>query len=194
MAGSDDDPTRLGGDSTDLDRAARALELRNPDEGLPLFDRIVNGAAEAFGAALLVSVFLIVFLNALGRYVTGHALPWGEEVVIGVVPWISVTGLFLSVRRRELIRITYFEERLSPRTRTVITFAAQILCCGLFGLIAFLALGHVTRFGGDMTPVLGLPKGLTYSAMLVGGVAVALAFLFHIGRAVLAARSGEARR
>jgi TRAP-type C4-dicarboxylate transport system permease small subunit len=174
------DAVSLGGEAADLDLAGRALELRNPDEGRSAFDKTINRIAETFGVALLGSVFLIIFINAVGRYLTGLSLAWGEEVVIGVIPWLSVTGLFLSVRRRELIRITFFEEKLPERLRSVLAALAQILCCGLFAFIGYLAFFHVQRFGGDLTPVLSLPRGITYAAMLVGGTAIALAFAFHL--------------
>jgi TRAP-type C4-dicarboxylate transport system permease small subunit len=170
--------------ASDLDSAARAMELADPDAGAPKLDRAINKAAEAFGASLLISVFLIILINASGRYLVGRSLPWGEEVVIGVIPWISMAGLFLSVRRRDLITITYFSERLQPRTSAIIGALGQILCCSLFGVIAYLALGHVLMFGGDETPVLGTPRGLTYAAMLVGGLAVAIAFLIPLVRSI----------
>lgn len=177
-----------------LERAARELELSDPDEGLSAFDRTVNRVAEAIGAALLIAVFLIVLSNALGRYLFASPIVWAQEVVIGTIPWLAVAGLFLSVRRRGLIRITFFEERLPPRMRALIGFAAQLLACAAFGLIAWLTIGHLTRFGGDPTPVLGLPKGVIDSAMLVGGAAVAIAFGVEAWRRLRRPDGGESPR
>lgn len=163
-------------ESKDFDRAGRAVELADPDVGASKLDRVINKTAEAFGASLLIIVFLIVFVNASGRYMVGRSLPWGEEVVLGLIPWISMAGLFLSVRRRGLITITYFSEGLPSSVRSLISVSGQILCCSIFGLIAYLGLNHVLTFGGDRTPVLGTPKGLTYAAMMVGAACVAAAF------------------
>ncbi len=174
------DDAGTAGDPTDIDRVQRLIELRDPDVGASKFDRTINRIAETFGVALLGAVFLIIFTNAVLRYVSGGAIPWGEEVVIGVIPWLSVTGLFLSVRRRELIRINFFEERLPARVRAVTGAVAQILCCVLFAALAYLAFFHVQRFGGDLSPVLELPRGITYSAMMVGGTAIALAFGYQL--------------
>lgn len=174
-----------------LDRAARDLELSDPDQGLPVFERTVNRVAELFGAALLIAVFLIVLCNALGRYLFAAPVVWAEEVVIATIPWLAVAGLFLSVRRRSLIRITFFEQWLSPSVRAVTGFAAQILASAAFGLVAWLTIGHLGQFGGDPTPVLNLPKGLIDSSMLVGGAAVAIAFAIEAWRRLRRFGDGE---
>jgi hypothetical protein len=84
--------------------ASRQLELENPDRGLPLVDRVINRTAELLGVGLLGGILGIVFANALSRYLLNYSFVWAEEVVISLVPWLAVTGLFLSVRRRQLIR------------------------------------------------------------------------------------------
>lgn len=177
-----------------LDRAARDLELSDPDQGLPVLERTVNRIAEVFGGSLLIAVFLIVLCNAFGRYLFAAPVVWAEEVVNATIPWLAMAGLFLSVRRRRLIRITFFEERFSPTLRALIAVSAQLLCCAAFGLVAWLTIGHVSQFGGDPTPVLGMPKGLTDTAMLVGGAAVAIAFAIEAWRRLRQPGGGEPTR
>jgi len=177
-----------------LEQAARDLELADPDRRLSTFARSVNRVAEAFGAGLLIAVFLIVLSNAFGRYLFGSPIVWAQEVVIATIPWLAVTGLFLSVRRRGLIRITFFEERLPPRLRAPMAFAAQLIGCAAFGLVAWLTIGHLAQFGHDPSPVLGIPKGLTNSAMLVGGAAVAVAFAVEAWRRLRRSNEGQLRR
>jgi TRAP-type transport system small permease protein len=83
-----------------LGAATRQLELEDPDRGLPLGERVINRAVELLGVCLLAGILVILFVNALTRYALNYSFIWAEEVVIGLVPWLAVTGLFLSVRRR----------------------------------------------------------------------------------------------
>jgi TRAP-type C4-dicarboxylate transport system permease small subunit len=160
-----------------VDQASRGLELADPDAGLLPVARMINRSVEAAGVGLLAAIMLIIFANAFGRYALNHSLVWAEEVVIALIPWLAVCGLFLSVRRRQLVRIEYFADGFAPPVRATINALGQLLCVIVLLYLAWVSLQYVQIFGGDRTPYLGLPKGLTSSAFVVGGALAALAFL-----------------
>jgi TRAP-type C4-dicarboxylate transport system permease small subunit len=162
--------------SARIDDASRRLELQDPDRGLPLADRVINRAVELLGVALLGGIFAIVLVNALARYALDYAFVWAEEVVISLVPWLAVTGLFLSVRRRQMIRIEFFLDKFPPPVRRSVAILAELLGAAMLAWLAWLGFNYVATFGGDPTPYLALPKGLFTSALWLGAAAVALAF------------------
>jgi TRAP-type C4-dicarboxylate transport system permease small subunit len=168
--------------------ASRRLELEDPDRGLPLADGIVNRAFELVGVSLLAGILAIVFINAVTRYALNYSFIWAEEVVIGLVPWLAVIGLFLSVRRRQLIRIEFFLDKFPPAGRRLLATLADLLGAVMLAWLAWLGFNYVATFGGDPTPYLALPKGLFTSALWLGSAVVALAF------AVAAWREWRARR
>lgn len=168
-APSDDLGARIGA-------AGRQHELDDPDRGLPLADRVVNRAVEILGVGLLGTILAIVFANALSRYALNYSFVWAEELVIGLVPWLAVTGLFLSVRRRQMIRIEFFVARFDPAGQSLLAAGAQLLGAVMLAWLAWLGFNYVATFGGDRTPYLALPKGLFTSALWIGPAAVALAF------------------
>jgi TRAP-type C4-dicarboxylate transport system permease small subunit len=162
--------------SARIDDASRRLELQDPDRGLPLADRVINRAVELLGVALLGGIFAIVLVNALARYALDYSFVWAEEVVISLVPWLAVTGLFLSVRRRQMIRIEFFLDKFPPPVRRSVAILAELLGAAMLAWLAWLGFNYVATFGGDPTPYLALPKGLFTSALWLGAAAVALAF------------------
>jgi TRAP-type C4-dicarboxylate transport system permease small subunit len=170
-AGSDEDLAARVGDAT------RRLELDDPDQGLPLAERVINRAVEILGVGLLAVILAIIFTNAVTRYALNYSLIWGEEVVIGLVPWLAVTGLFLSVRRRQMIRIDFFLERVPVAARRALAILADLLGALMLAWLAWLGFAYVSTFGGDLTPYLALPKGLFTSALWLGPAAVAIAFI-----------------
>jgi TRAP-type C4-dicarboxylate transport system permease small subunit len=157
--------------------ATRRLELDDPDRGLPLAERVINRAVELLGVGLLAGILAIIFTNAVTRYALNYSFIWGEEVVIGLVPWLAVTGLFLSVRRRQTIRIEFFLEKFPPTAGRTLAILADLLGALMLGWLAWLGFTYVSTFGGDPTPYLALPKGLFTSALWLGPAAVAIAFV-----------------
>ena len=181
---SEEAPSRNGqGAPGDPDLAARSgaasrrHELLDPDEGLPAVERVINRAAEVLGVGLLGGILAIVFVNALIRYTLDTSFVWAEEVVISLVPWLAITGLFLSVRRRQMIRIEFFLDRFPPGSRAALAAFGQLLGAVMLAWLAWLGFNYVLTFGGDRTPYLALPKGLFTSALWLGAAAVALAFI-----------------
>jgi TRAP-type transport system small permease protein len=156
--------------------ASRQLELGDPDRDRPLIDRVVNRAVELVGVSLLAGILAIIFLNALTRYALNYSFIWAEEVVIGLVPWLAMTGLFLSVRRRGMITVAFFLDKFRPATRRALATGADLLGALMMGWLAWLGFTYVATFGGDPTPYLALPKGLFTSALWIGSAVVALAF------------------
>ena len=155
---------------------SRQHELADPDCDLPLAERVINRAVELLGVGLLGGIFAIVLANALSRYALDHSFVWAEEVVISLVPWLAMTGLFLSVRRRQMIRIEFFLDKFTPAVRRTLAVLAEFLGAAMLAWLAWLGFNYVATFGGDPTPYLALPKGLFTSALWLGSAAGALAF------------------
>ncbi|HEX2257751.1 MAG TPA: TRAP transporter small permease [Afifellaceae bacterium] len=161
----------------EIDEASRQLELADPDAALGPVDRFVNRIAEIMGVALFAAITVLIFANAVLRYTTQHSIVWAEEVVIGLTPWLAMVGVFLAVRRGTMIRIDYFYEKLPAAVAGPLVLLGQIWCAVVFAYMAWLSFQYLSFFGGDPTPVLDLPKGIFASALVVGSVAAALAFL-----------------
>jgi TRAP-type C4-dicarboxylate transport system permease small subunit len=175
--GRDRAPDPAGEDlAARIGAVSRQHELEDPDRGLPLSERVINRAVELLGVGLLGGILAIVFANAIARYALDYSFVWAEEVVISLVPWLAVTGLFLSVRRRQMIRIEFFLHKFPPAARRALAFLAELLGAVMLAWLAWLGFNYVATFGGDRTPYLALPKGLFTSALWLGAAAVALAF------------------
>ncbi|MGA0777286.1 MAG: TRAP transporter small permease [Gemmobacter sp.] len=160
-----------------VDRAVQAAELADMDAGLGPFDRAVNKIVEVLGVAVLATILSLVFLNALGRYTGSFILIWGDEIVISLLPWLGMLGMFLSVRRRQIIRIDFFVEKLPAAPRVAINFMASILAAATFVYLAMASFDLMKFFGNDRTIYLQIRKGWFMSALVIGPILAALAYL-----------------
>jgi len=171
--------------------AGRRLELYDPDRRLPPFERWVNRAVEALGALVLCTIVGVVFSNAVARYAFNTSFLWAEELVLLLVPWLAMTGVFLSVRRGTMIRIEYFFERLPRNVRGPVANIGYLINIAVLVFMGWVSLDFLKLFGGDVAPYLDVPTGWSTSALAFGGFGGALAFVVAFHHEWQGRRDGE---
>lgn len=142
--------------------------------------KLIDRVLEVLCAALLAAITLILFANALMRFVLNSPLGWTEELVTGLMLWLTMLGFTLGVRRRESIEIRAFVGRLPVRVQVWLRFATDLLMAAVLLHLAWFAYLYVTKFGGDPSPYLRLPKGFFTAALPVGATVAALVVLFQL--------------
>ncbi len=160
-----------------IDEASRAADFLDFDQGAGRIDRLINRIAEICGVLIFLTILSIIFLNALGRYALGFTFIWGDEVVLSLLPWLGMTGMFLSIRRRQVIRIEFFASLLPGPIYRVLTITASVFAAAVFLWLAVVSLDYVGLFGGDKLLYLPITKGWFTSAMIIGPLLAALAYL-----------------
>ena len=170
--------------------ASRRQELHDPDDGLGPVDRAVNRVAEIIGVSALGSIVLTIFANAVGRYAFNRSIIWAEELVLLLVPWLAMAGVFLSVRRGTMIRIEYFFEKLPRSLRRPLGPLGHLFCACVLTFMAGISVEFVMLFGMDRALYLEVPRMYSSSALVVGGFASALAFIAVLVRERRGTRRG----
>ncbi len=165
-----------------VEQATREIELQDPDAGASRFDRIVNRTAELFGVFLLALLTGLVFLNASARYAFSRSFIWGDELIIAMIPWLAMAGLFLAIRRRNVIRIDFFIEKFPAGPRKVARLAGDLLSAAVFVYLAWVSLEYVRLFGSDQLVYLRWPTGLFSVSFVIGPLLAALAYLITFWR------------
>ncbi len=165
-----------------IEATARRMELTDPDAGLPLFDRLINRVVEIAGVGALVGIVGVVFLNASSRYLLNHSFSWAEEVVQLTMPWLAMTGVFLSVRRGTVIRIDFFFEKIPVPLQPAIAYGGYALNVLTLGFMAYVSLQFVIFFGGDVALYANIPMGVSTSALVAGTAGAAMAYIAEFFR------------
>lgn len=163
-----------------LDEAVKEAELSDPDEGKHWVDRSVNRLVEFAGVCVLTSIVLLVFFNAAGRYTLGLTFIWADEVVLGLLPWLGMLGMFLSVRRRQIIRIEFFVKLFPPGMHTGMSILGSVIAAAAFVYLGIISIQYLQLFGGDRTIYLRLEKGWFMSAMVIGPALAAVAYVLMV--------------
>ncbi len=172
------DPAQAGDDiAGHIEAATRRMELRHPDAGQPPADRIVNLIVEIVGVSVLVAIVAIVFANAVSRYALSYSFSWAEEIVQMGMPWLAMTGVFLSVRRGTMIRIDFFFEKIPARWQGAVAKLGYAVNVGVLLFMAWVSLDFVRLFGGDVALYVQVPMGWSTSALVFGSAGAAMAYL-----------------
>ena len=186
-----------GTDSDDIaekiEQVARSMVFSDPDEGLPLADRMINRIVEVIGVSSLVAIVVIVFSNATSRYGLNHSFTWAEEMVQMLMPWLAMSGMFLAVRRGTMIRIDFFFEKIPKKFQGAIANFGYALNICILGLMAWVSVDFVRLFGGDVALYVEIPVGWSTSALVFGAGGAAMAYFAEFCRE-WRSRSGTTRR
>jgi TRAP-type C4-dicarboxylate transport system permease small subunit len=165
------------------------FELRD-EAGATLIERIVDRTVGAAGAGVIITMTALVFGNAMGRYLFNATAIWADELVVALMPWLAMCGVYLSIRQREMIRIDYFVEKFPPRIRRAIVLSSQLFSAAAFAYLAIGGFQYLNLFGSDTTLYLDLPTGWFTSALLIGSGLVVAAFIIEAARDALSTRNG----
>lgn len=160
----------------EVDKASRATDLAHDDADASRFGRAVNTVAEAAGVAVLGTIVFLVFFNAVGRYAFQYTFIWGDEMVLSLLPWLGMLGMFLSIRRRQIIRIDFFVASRGPALRRALDVASSVVAAAAFLYLAIISFQYLQLFGGDRTIYLRIQKGWFMAAMSVGPALAAAAY------------------
>jgi TRAP-type C4-dicarboxylate transport system permease small subunit len=168
--------------SEKIDAANRKLELLDPDNGSGMIDKYVNRVVEAVGVSVLVMIVFVIFANAFSRYALNYSFSWAEELVQMSMPWLAMTGVFLSVRRGTMIKIDFFFEKIPPRYQPIVAYFGYSLNILILLSMAIVSLEFVFLFGADEALYVSIPTGFSTSALVWGMAGAAMAYFAEFFR------------
>jgi TRAP-type transport system small permease protein len=174
-----------------IDSVSSKTELSNPDEGLDNVEKIINRIVEFAGVTVLTLIVTVVFFNAVSRYTFNYSFAWAEEIVQMAMPWLAMTGVFLAVRRRTMIRIDFFFEKIPTYFQFIVAYFGYALNVVVLGFFAWVSLDFVRLFGGDVALYVEVPVGWSTSALVLGAAGAAIAYLVEFYRELRSPKSSN---
>ena len=162
-----------------VEQKAREIELTDPDAGESPMSRMINRVVEAFGVLILSIIATLVFSNAFVRYTMSSAIVWADEIIISLIPWLAMIGLFLSVRRRRVIRTGTYLERLPPHRAVWVKALGEFVSAAAFAYLTYYSFRYLELFGSDPLVYFDMQKGVFHSALCLGAFIICIAFIYE---------------
>ncbi len=124
---------------------------------------------EVVANALMVALFIIVFLGVLSRYVFAQPFAWTEELALFVLAWMVFLAGSLAVRRWEHLRVTYFIERLPPRLNRAVELVAKLLVAAFLVYALVVAARVIPQVAPtEIAPALNINMVVPQLSLIVG--------------------------
>lgn len=130
--------------------------------------------------SLVLSVFLVVLLQVVMRYVFQRPNPWSEELSRFGFIWLSMLGAALAVELRTHFVFDLLVARLSARLQLLVRICSTAFVAAMaVGMIVF-GLELVYLASSQRSPALNLPVSWIYASVPTAG----LLMLLHITAAI----------
>ena len=129
-------------------------------------------------ATALAAIFLIVFVNVVGRYGFGSSLPWGEEVARFLMIFATFAGAGLALREGRLVSIDTLVTLLPPDSlaHRLVRWLGVLLMATFMVLLLYFGIKFVQFGWNKETMATQISRGIPYLAIPIG----AGLFLIHL--------------
>ncbi|MDI5890344.1 TRAP transporter small permease [Halomonas rhizosphaerae] len=112
------------------------------------FQRLVAGVFAAGAGLSMALIFLIVFLNALGRYTLGRSLAWGDQVPVFLGIYGVMFGMALAYLQDRHVRLGVIVDFLSVRLREALFLIVDLAVVVIGAVLAWSGYLFMSSRGG----------------------------------------------
>lgn len=142
----------------------------------------LNRLSEWALVVFLSAMTLAVFLEILFRYVFHLPLFWTEEFARYCLVWSSLLGATVAFKRGEHIAVTFLLDRLPPRSRRVLGFAAELSVVAILAVILWGGIQLISVTSRQLSPALRISMAIPYAALPIAAAVMLVHALNHIPR------------
>ncbi len=133
-------------------------------------------ANRALVALLLAVVFVIVFINVVGRYGFGVSISWIEEAARHLMVLCAFSASGLALREGRLVAITTILTVLPIHLQRYLRWMIVFIMFAFMALLCWLGIEFVQFAWNKETMATGISRGIPYMAIPIG----CLLFLVHL--------------
>jgi len=121
-----------------------------------------------------------VTIGVFFRYVLNNSLSWTEELARYLMVWFGLLGMGLALKENEHVSVGFFLDRM-PQKAVHIIKIINICLVMFFALVLFkYSLNHLSVVKLQISPSIGIPMYLPYSAITIGSFLMVLECVRHL--------------
>lgn len=142
-------------------------------------DRRLAKAEEAFLAAALAVMILVVFADFALRETVNQGLVWAKELAVYLLVWVGFIGASLAVHKRRHLVVQAGEKLFPPPVRKWTSLVACLTTSVLCLLLGWIAVKFVleTREVGETSLGMGMPLWIVQAVIPLAFIIIGLRFL-----------------
>ena len=137
------------------------------------------------GTIVLIVVFmtLMVINISLGvffRYVLNNSLTWTEELGRYFMIWAGFLGMSLALKEDLHVGVLLFLGRLPPKIQRIVVFIDDLVVMCFSVIVFIFSIKHMMVVKIQISPAVGIPMYLPYSAVTIGTFLMTLQAIRHL--------------
>ena len=141
---------------------------------------LLSKASLMLAVVLLIAIIVCVQYQVVGRYLLNDTPVWAEGLALQLVLYVTALGVAVGVRDAGHIGLESLVTLLPESLRLKVEILIHALVA-LFGAIMVYSGWLWTRLKwSDIKPMLGIPVGMDYLALVVAGLLIVLFSFEHI--------------
>ncbi len=117
------------------------------------------------------TIFIILVINTVLRYLSGASLQWANEVPELLFPWLVMAGVVLAAMHGSHITTTFLMAKFTGNVRRSVGAAGWLVVCALYGTLTFATYRMLEIVHDEKSPILQIPGSATYGCVM-GGMAL----------------------
>lgn len=140
----------------------------------------ITNLDQYISAILFIAIMILLFVQVISRYVFGHSFTWTEELSILLFVWMTYLGVSSAVTYRKNLRIDALLDVVPFPVKKVLLIVSDVIFIvfNLYLILPFMEL--IGSIGTSKTPILGIPKAITYWLIPVILVITSVKLVFDI--------------
>jgi len=144
----------------------------------------IVAANRALVTVVLAIVFVIVFINVVGRYGFNTSFAWVEEVARHLMILGAFGGAGLALREGRLVAISAVTGMLPEKAGLALRWAIVAVMFAFMAVMGWLGIGFVEFGWNKETMSTGISRGIPYLAIPIGCGLFLIQLLFFARRFV----------
>lgn len=135
-------------------------------------------------AILFIVIMCLLFLQVVSRYVFKHSFTWTEELAILLFVWMTYMGVSSAVSYRKNLRIDAVLDIVPFKVKKALLIISDVIFIVFNIYLIFPFLELIRTIKDAVTPILGIPKAITYWLIPVILVITSLKLLMDINKLI----------
>ena len=128
----------------------------------------------------IFTMFLLVFVNVVGRYFFRYTFLWVDELARWLMITTAFLGMGLGIRNRQHVSIEILQDRLPERVRTGMRVLVAVIIITFGSIFTYLGYQYSLSVRGFLSPALRFPVSTVYLIIPIGFVLFILNYLFVV--------------
>ena len=133
--------------------------------------RFYDSVEKSLKIVLLVlasGVVVTTLLQIVARFILMLSIPWTDELARYLMIWASFVGLGVAYRKRELICVAFFIEKLPQYLLKVTLLVSDLLCSAFAIIIVFYGFRLCLLNLWQVSPSMRISLGIVYAIIPIG--------------------------